>query len=147
MIVPAALEHLEDIAQIEKSVFNKPWTKNQLQHDIQTQLETENYVYLLGEKVIGYIFGWIIQDEYHLNNIAVHPEHQRKNIAKALIQYVINKLLPKKVQIILLEVSAKNIGARKCYESLGFIQNGSRKDYYASGEDAFLFQMEIGTYG
>jgi len=36
--------------------------------------------------VAGYIFGWIIQDEFHLNNIDVHPEYIRRSIGKELIK-------------------------------------------------------------
>ena len=35
---------------------------------------------------IGYIFGWLIENEYHLNNIAVHPDHRRKGIAAKLLK-------------------------------------------------------------
>ena len=145
MIIETTMDHLAEIVKIEQLVFNKPWTKLQLEQDIDTQLETKNYVYIFREKVVGYIFGWIIQDEYHLNNIAVHAKHQQKNIGKSLIQHVISGLIPKKVKVILLEVSKKNKAARNCYESLGFILKGNRKDYYGLGDDAYLYNLEIGA--
>ena len=85
MIVPAHLQHLEEISAIEHSSFRKPWSKTQIKSDIQSAVNSENWVYLLEELVAGYIFGWIILDEFHLNNIAVHPDVLRRSIGKKLL--------------------------------------------------------------
>ena len=87
MIIPAQLHHLNDIIFIEKSAFNQPWTKNQFMNDIQSELDSENWVYVINELVAGYIFGWIIQGEFHLNNIAVHPEYLRRSIGESHSAY------------------------------------------------------------
>ena len=147
MIIPAQLNHLDGIVSIEKSAFNKPWTKNQFMNDIQSELDSENWVYVINELVAGYIFGWIIQGEFHLNNIAVHPEYLRRSIGKNLIQHIIARVILRNVGVILLEVSAENIPARKCYQSLGFNQMGIRKDYYSKGDDAILYNLELNTDG
>ena len=147
MIIPAQLNHLDDIVSIEKSAFNKPWTKNQFMNDIQSELDSENWVYVINELVAGYIFGWIIQGEFHLNNIAVHPEYLRRSIGKNLIQHIIARVILRNVKVILLEVSAENIPARKCYQSMGFNQMGIRKDYYSKGDDAILYNLELNTDG
>jgi ribosomal-protein-alanine N-acetyltransferase len=147
LIIPAQLNHLDDIVSIEKSAFNKPWTKNQFMNDIQSELDSENWVYVINELVAGYIFGWIIQGEFHLNNIAVHPEYLRRSIGKNLIQHIIARVILRNVGVILLEVSAENIPARKCYQSLGFNQMGIRKDYYSKGDDAILYNLELNTDG
>ena len=147
MIIPAQLHHLNDIIFIEKSAFNQPWTKNQFLNDIQSKLDSENWVYVIDELVAGYIFGWIIQGEFHLNNIAVHPEYLRRSIGKNLIQHIIARVILRNVGVILLEVSAENIPARKCYQSLGFNQMGIRKDYYSKGDDAILYNLELNTDG
>ena len=147
MIITAQLNHLDDIVSIEKSAFNKPWTKNQFMNDIQSELDSENWVYVIDKRVAGYIFGWIIQGEFHLNNIAVHPEYLRRSIGKNLIQHIIARVILRNVGVILLEVSAENIPARKCYQSLGFNQMGIRKDYYSKGDDAILYNLELNTDG
>ena len=147
MIIPAQLHHLNDVIFIEKSAFNQPWTKNQFMNDIQSELDSENWVYVINELVAGYIFGWIIQGEFHLNNIAVHPEYLRRSIGKNLIQHIIARVIFLNVGVILFEVSAKNIPARKCYQSLGFNQMGIRKDYYSKGDDAILYNLVLNTDG
>ena len=143
MIIPVQLHHLDDIIFIEKSAFNQPWTKNQFMNDIQSELDSENWVYVMDELVAGYIFGWITQNEFHLHNIAVHPNYLRKKIGQKLINHIISRVADQKVNVILLEVSVNNVSARKCYQSLGFVEVGMRKDYYSKGDDAILYNLEI----
>ena len=100
-VMPVELHHLEDIVTIENSVYNKPWTRNQIKNDIQAEIDTENWVYVMDGLVVGYIFGWIIQDEFHLNNIAVHPEYLRRSIGKALIRHTISTVTYRNIKVIL----------------------------------------------
>ena len=143
MIIPVELYHLEEIIAIENSAFNKPWTKNQIKNDILSGTDSENWAYIMDEQVAGYIFGWIIHDEFHLNNIAVHPEYLQRNIGKGLIRHIISRVIYRDIKVILLEVSSNNIPAQKCYKSLGFTQMGIRKDYYSKGDDAILYYLDL----
>lgn len=143
MIIQAKLSQLDEIITIENNSFEKPWTRNQIIDDIQANIDSENWVFTLDGKVVGYIFGWIIQNEFHLHNIAVHHDHLRKKIGRKLIQHIISRVAGKNVNVILLEVSINNFSARKFYQSLGFVQTGMRKDYYSKGDDAILYNLEI----
>ena len=147
MIVPAELQHLEEIITIENTAFNKPWTRNHIMNDIQSDTDSENWVYIMDELVAGYIFGWIIHDEFHLNNIAVHPEYLRRNIGKGLIRHIISRVIYRDIKVVLLEVSANNISVQECYKSLGFTQKGIRKDYYSKGDDAILYNLDLTKNG
>ena len=143
MIIPAKLHHLEEIIAIERNSFEKPWLKTQFKSDIQSDMDSENWVYIIEKFVVGYIFGWIIYDEFHLNNIAVHPEYLRRNIGKGLIRHIISRVISRNINVVLLEVSANNISAQNCYKSLGFTQIGIRKDYYSKGDDAILYNLDL----
>ena len=143
MIISAQLSQLNEIVEIENSSFEKPWKRSQLMDDIRNNIGSENWVFVQDEKVVGYIFGWIIQKEFHLHNIAVHPNHLRKKIGQKLINHIISRVTDQKVNVILLEVSVNNVSARKCYQSLGFVEVGMRKDYYSKGDDAILYNLEI----
>jgi len=143
LIIPAQLSQLDEIVEIENSSFKKPWKRSQLIEDIEDNIDSENWVFIKDEKVVGYIFGWIMQNEYHLHNIAVHPKYLRKNIGGKLINHIITRVADRQVNVILLEVSVNNVSARKCYQSLGFVEVGMRKDYYSKGDDAILYNLEI----
>ena len=100
-------------------------------------------MYIISDFVAGYVFGLKIYDEFHLNNIAVHPEYLRRNIGKGLIRHIISRVISRDIKVILLEVSSNNIPAQKCYKSLGFTQMGIRKDYYSKGDDAILYYLDL----
>ena len=145
MIQTAQERHLDKILAIEKMVFNNPWTRQQLKSDLTLKTTAENWVYLDDQQVVGYILGWKVLDEYFLNNIAVHIDFQRRHIGRLLIKHVSTRLQKQEIHRIYLEVSCGNKPAQHLYESLGFQQNGMRRDYYAKGDHAFLYQLELVT--
>ena len=57
MIQSANKSHLNEILDIEKIVFNKPWTREQLQNDLVLSVNSENWVYMEDKQVVGYILG------------------------------------------------------------------------------------------
>jgi ribosomal-protein-alanine N-acetyltransferase len=137
------MNHLKEIALIEKKSFSRPWSAGQIKNDILSEIDSENWVYITDERVLGYIFGWKLMDEYHINNFAVHPEYLRRKIGTQLIQHLISLLILKNINLILLEVSVNNIPAQKCYKSFGFTSVGVRKDYYSKGDDAILYNLNL----
>ena len=143
MIQSANKSHLNEILDIEKIVFNKPWTREQLQNDLVLCANSEHWVYLEYQEVAGYILGWKVMDELHLNNIAVHLDFQRRHIGRLLIEHVKNRLQSQNIQRIYLEVSGINKPAQQLYESMGFQNKGLRRNYYAKGEHAFLYNLNL----
>ena len=92
MIHSANKNHLNEILNIEKIVFTKPWTREQLQNDLMISANSENWVYMEDQQVVGYILGWKVMDEFHLNNIAVHSEFQHEHFGRSLIIHVKSRL-------------------------------------------------------
>ena len=85
---------------------------------------------------------WLIADEVHIANIAVHPDWRKQGIGKKLMQEAIRGTAG--VSWIGLEVRRSNRIARKMYEKMGFRKVGTRKKYYAEeGEDAILYMKTI----
>ena len=142
MIIPVELYHLEEIIAIENFAFNKPWTKNQFKNDILSYTDSENWVYIMDELVTGYIFGWIIHDEFHLNNIAVNKQFQGKGLGGKLLAEVIHYVKAKNGKLVFLEVMHDNESAIRLYEQNGFISVGKRKDY-TKGKHAILYTLEL----
>ena len=149
MIELASVKYLEKILEIEKMVFSHPWSHNQLKIDILSKDNVENWVYLDKGKVVGYILGKIIINEFHLNNIAVHKDFQSKHIGRSMVEHIFNRFQKNNINInyVYLEVSIKNDLAQKLYKSLGFQKYGFRKDYYAIGDHALLYNLELNANG
>ena len=104
---------------------------------------SENWVYMEDQKVVGYVLGWKVMDEFHLNNIAVHLDFQRRHIGRSLVEHVKNRLQIQNIKRIYLEVSGKNKPAQRLYESMGFQKKGLRRDYYAKGDCALLYHLDF----
>ena len=139
MIIKANSKHIDDILEIENSSYVRPWTKQSFVKEIDNEISS-NWVYISSSKLIGYLFGWKIENEFHINNIATHRNYRRLGVAKKMINNVLINLLPQKVY---LEVSNVNNSALMLYETLGFKKNGIRKRYYSDNSDAILYRMEL----
>jgi ribosomal-protein-alanine N-acetyltransferase len=142
MIIRASPTHLEDILVIERESFKKPWTKYHFKSDLNNKISV-NWIFLKKEQVVGYLFGWHVKDEYHLNNIAVAESFRGNGISIHLLRNMELHLKDIKVKSVYLEVSSSNLPARKLYEKMGFVPQGECKDYYAKGDDAVLYTLEF----
>ena len=135
--------HIDDVCNIEYSSFTKPWSKK----SFEDELKNPNAVYsvaIANGKGVGYIGGWIIQDQYDINNIAVLPQFRKQGIAKALLKQTIDFCAKKKLTQITLEVRQSNEPAKALYNKFGFIPVGIRKKYYSdTGEDAIIMALEL----
>ena len=139
MLTKANKNHLADILLIEKKSFQNPWSYTSFSNELNSKVAS-NWVYLKELKVSGYIFGWNIDSDYYINNIAVSPDSRRMGIAMKLLNNIIEKL---NLENIYLEVSRINQKAISLYEKMGFKENGIRKNYYSNNTDAILYKMEL----
>ena len=139
MIVQANPSHLKSIIDIEKQSFENPWSYDSFLNEINNKFSS-NWVYIKNDGVSGYMFGWRLDWDFHINNIAVSVSERRKGMAKKMIDNIIFNL---DIKNIFLEVSRLNKDAINLYEKLGFRKSGIRKCYYRNGADAILYKMEI----
>jgi len=139
MIVKADSHHLDSIFIIEEASFENPWSYKSFLNELNNKISS-NWVYIENNRVLGYTFGWILDLDFHINNIVVKASERRKGIAKKMIDNIIFNL---KIKNIFLEVSSSNDRAINLYKKTGFKKNGLRKKYYRNGSDAILYKMEI----
>ena len=139
MIVEMKEEHLEQVLEIEHTLFSLPWQRKDFLFEIQENPVSFYYVYLEEGRVVGFIGSWVAYDQGEITNLGVHPDYQRRGIGEALLQYA----LKKEMKVCTLEVRASNYKAKALYEKYGFKQAAVRKNYYdAPTEDALLMVKE-----
>jgi len=133
------LEHLNDILKIEKLSFPSPWSRSSFLYEI-TQNQFACYIVAMAEeKVAGYGGMWLIMDEAHITNVAVHPDYRMNRIGTALMKELIRLASLMGATRMTLEVRPSNTAARRLYASLGFKDVGLRKRYYTdTNEDAII---------
>ncbi|MBC8311062.1 MAG: ribosomal protein S18-alanine N-acetyltransferase [Candidatus Marinimicrobia bacterium] len=142
MIISATQNHLHEILHIERESFDKPWSEYHFKSDLKNKISV-NWVYQKENHVVGYLFGWHVMDEYHLNNIAVEERSRGAGIGINLLKNMLIHLKEIEVKSVFLEVSSGNLPARNLYEKIGFVPQGERKDYYTKGDDAVLYTLEF----
>lgn len=142
IIRPARIDDLGQIAEIESEAFERGWTRENLRKEFEASFSLM-LVAEAGNKIVGFITAWKITGEIQINRLAVTASYRRRGIARRLIETLIDRCSMNPPYKILLEVREKNIAARALYRSLGFSENGLRKNYYRD-DNAILLGKEIG---
>ena len=133
---------INEIILLEEQSYKKPWTRDHFESDIEN-IFSLNYKFEKNNELRGYLFGYLIGSEYHLNKITVKREYRKRNIGNLLFFHCLKELVDKNVRCVQLEVSSLNLIAQKFYKNLNFIKVGVRKKYYSEYEDALLYNLEI----
>jgi len=140
-------EHLDQVILIEKVSFPTPWSKNAFDYELNYN-DFAHYIVALSDQnqVIGYAGVWVILDEGHITNVAIHPDWRGAGLGYALMLELISRTALLGVERFTLEVRPSNEPARALYQKLGFVEKGRRKQYYTdTNEDAIIMWMNLST--
>jgi [ribosomal protein S18]-alanine N-acetyltransferase len=130
---------LEEIMAIERRSYRYPWTRL-----IFNDCLRAGYCCWVCERqgvVEGYGVTSIAAGESHLLNLCVRPESQQQGIGRKLLLHLISLARRHNAEMMFLEVRPTNRAARALYESMGFNELGSRREYYPADhgrEDALI---------
>ena len=132
------MDDVDGVYAVEIGTFVDAWSRDAFVSDMKNPVAR----YLVAEqdgKIIGYAGAWVILDESHITNIAVLKEHRGQGTGKRLTDGLLQYLSNLGSAYATLEVRRSNEIAQNLYKSLGFVQLGVRKRYYAdNGEDALI---------
>ena len=139
VIEPMQEKDIDSVVNISILSFPSPWSKE----SFETELGNNKYArYVIARQngiVVGYGGMWLVIDESHVTNIAVHPEYRGFGIGKALLDAMINICKDEFIPCMTLEVRFSNIIAQNMYKEFGFKSEGIRKKYYQdTGEDGII---------
>ncbi len=143
MISPMHSEHLDDLAQLERLAFSRPWSYDALAEELQNPLA----VFFVAqsaedEQAVGYIGMHHILDEGAIASIVVHPDYRRGGVATALITEAVDYAKENELYRLTLEVRVSNLPAIALYEGMGFKREGIRPGFYDSPkEDAAIYSL------
>lgn len=137
------LSDLDAIMAIEEVSFPTPWSRQAYEGELSNQLSC----YVVSEhdgKVTGYAGAWIIIDEAHVTNVAVHPDFRGQRLGEELLSVLEQLAVCRGARRITLEVRPSNIAALRLYRRIRFLPVGLRKGYYTdSGEDALVMAKNL----
>lgn len=142
-ITPMGIEDLKNIQEIERLCFAVPWSKEAFEQELASNRLARYFSARYGDRVVAYAGIWLILDEGHITNIAVHPAYRRRGIAKKLLDEMIEYGLSRGIQSFTLEVRESNYEALKLYQDTGFVKAGVRKGYYSdTNENAIIMWLK-----
>lgn len=146
-ILPMTIDDLEDVLNIERLSYSSPWLKSQFEKELQNPFSNKfiaKAAHDSRQETAAFIIFWVVADEAHILNIAVHPDFRRKGIAKSLLFFTLNSMEERGVKEVFLEVRRSNVSAQKLYKDFGFKEIGVREGYYGNNnEDAIVMALEI----
>ena len=143
-----SLAHLESVFELEKACFSEPWSRK----SFEESLKNENIRFFVAtdseNRIFGYVGFYYVCDEGYITNVAVSQKYRRQGIAKRLIGKIIDFSLKKGLSFVSLEVRKSNIAGISLYRSLGFKEEGERKNFYSNPkEDAIIMTKHLGFKG
>ena len=137
---PLKMRDLGTIEQIEKRAYPTPWSRSMFASELA---KASSICLGAFEEETGTLLAYLIiaryVDAWHVMNIAVDPECQRRGIATMLMEELFELTAQDGRRGYTLEVRVSNAGAIRLYERLGFRGRGVRRGYYTDNrEDALI---------
>lgn len=145
---------LPRIHEIERLAYATPWSLKSFERELTLPF-SKIVVAGLGastggldgasadDRIVGFLCRWLVADECHILNIAVHPEYRRRGVGFHLLNSTIAEAVSKQASCVTLEVRRANVAARQLYRKLKFEERRLRRHYYGPGEDAIVMELQL----
>jgi ribosomal-protein-alanine N-acetyltransferase len=148
-VLPMKAEDVDDVSQLEKLCFSLPWSREAFRMEVEQNKCARYFTVRVDGQLAGYGGMWLVLDEAHITNIAVHPEYRRRGLGRLIMHALMEEAARLGVERMTLEVRVSNVTAIHLYKSMGFEEGGIRKGYYANNrEDALImWNFHIGGSG
>ena len=140
---PANGRDLGWIESLERECFSLPWTREQLEHQINGS-GSLLLVACCGGEPAGYMGLDFVLDEGYVTNVCTAPAFRRRGVASALIDGVTARGRELGLSFITLEARVSNAAALSLYAGKGFVEAGIRPGYYERPkEDAVIMTLYL----
>lgn len=138
------LEDLPGVMEVENDAFVTPWSEQSFINEL-----TRNYFahYLVARhagRVVGYAGMWLILNEAHVTNVAVHSSCRGLGVGERLMKALIETAKEEGATRMTLEVRITNAAAQSLYQKLGFKACGIRPGYYIDTKEDAIIMWKVG---
>ncbi|WP_394176398.1 ribosomal protein S18-alanine N-acetyltransferase [Guptibacillus hwajinpoensis] len=138
------VEDIEAVMRIEKATFPTPWSRTAFYNEVVINHFATYLLLEVGEEIAGYCGVWVIIDEAHITNIALHPDYRGMKLGEALLKRAIDFAESRGALKMTLEVRVSNTIAQNLYRKYGFEEGSIRKNYYTDNqEDALVMWVKL----
>lgn len=145
-IFPLDYNDLKEVVEIESVSFPEPWSVAMFYHELILPF---SHFYVMREdsqekkkrKMIAYGGFWMVKQEAHITNLAVHPDYRNRGFGSEFLRFLLEKAKILGAKVATLEVRTSNKVGQRLYEKWGFRKTKIKKGYYAyTGEDAIVME-------
>jgi len=162
------LPDIPEVSAIDRMAFDPPWSPRSYQYEVtesnyshmvvlektsDERKPVSNWRRIIGNfgvlpestsVIMGYGGLWNIVDEAHISTIATHPQFRGKGWGEVLLVGMIRRALTLNAAYIVLEVRVSNVVAQNLYKKYGFVNVGTKTNYYHSNnEDAYDMRLYL----
>ena len=139
MIEFMMLDDLDDVLEIERKSFPTPWSRFAFQTELTRNQYALYIVAKLDGRIAAYAGTWVVLDEAHITNVAVHPDFRGCGLGRAVLRGLLSRARARGATRATLEVRHGNKTAQQLYISEGFTFRGVRRGYYTdTNEDGLI---------
>ena len=140
---PMTLCDLDGVMAVEQESFLTPWSRSAFEEELVKNRLARYLVALDADSIVGYAGTWLVINEAHVTNVAVHAGRRREGIGRLLMEALMQMARDAGMESMTLEVRVSNEAAKTLYQQLGFVSAGVRKNYYSeTKEDALILWRE-----
>ena len=131
-------EDADGVAMVEAAYMPVPWSRQ----SFWEEASQKDAYYLIARDtaednlIVAYAGCWVLLNEGHITNVAVHPKYQGMGLGRLLMEELADRVKKLGVDSMTLEVRPSNIKAINLYTALGFRSVGQRPKYYTNPVEA-----------
>jgi [ribosomal protein S18]-alanine N-acetyltransferase len=138
-MAPMRTKDLRGVLRIEEAVFPHPWSHRLFVEELAQRKSRAYRAAWIGADIVGFAGLMLIDDEAHVNNIAVDPRWQGRGLGSLILLDMTCVALELGTRHMTLEVRVGNETAIALYRRFGMAPVGVRPNYYPeTGEDALI---------
>jgi len=139
VIAPMRTKDLRGVLRIEEAVFPQPWSRRLFVEELSQRRSRAYRAAWVGRTIVGFGGQMFVDDESHVNNIAVDPGWQGRGLGAAILMDLVHTALQRGARHLTLEVRVGNEAALALYTRFGLAPVGVRRNYYpVTGDDALV---------
>ena len=139
VVAPMRTKDLRGVLKIEEAVFPQPWSHRLFVEELGQRKSRAYRAAWVGRGIVGFAGQMFIDDESHVNNIAVDPRWQSRGLGVVLLLDLVRTALDRGARHLTLEVRVGNEPALALYKRFGMAPVGVRPNYYpVTGDDALI---------
>ena len=144
---PYAPADAEALARLHAAAFDPPQLGEAYWRGARDALPNLCVVAERDGALLAYADGFLAGEGGDVASVATHPDHRREGLGRAVLSAFLAEAARRGASVIHLEVAEGNAGALALYRRLGFARVGSRRAYYADGQDAAVLACSLGRAG